>query len=85
MPLFRWRNRRRSWSTSDKSGVYVEPRGVSRRDLSLEEQSERFDRFLEWIGSDVSLAGQLFREVVSEFFNKIGLVRGKLEIRLALL
>ena len=46
----------------------------------LEEESEVFDRFLEWIGSDVPLAGQLFREVVVGIFQQNQLVRGKLAV-----
>jgi polyhydroxyalkanoate synthase subunit PhaC len=43
-----------------------------------EERSEVFDRFLHWIGSDVPLAGQLFREVAIEIFGQNRLVRGEL-------
>jgi polyhydroxyalkanoate synthase subunit PhaC len=46
----------------------------------LEEHSEAFDRFLEWIGSDVPLAGQLFREVVVGIFQQNRLVRDKLAL-----
>jgi polyhydroxyalkanoate synthase len=46
----------------------------------LEEESEAFDRFLEWIGSDVPLAGQLFREVVVGIFQQNRLVKDKLAV-----
>lgn len=46
----------------------------------LEDHSEAFVRFLEWIGSDVPLAGQLFREVVVEIFQQNRLVRGQLAV-----
>jgi polyhydroxyalkanoate synthase len=46
----------------------------------LEDRSEAFDRFLDWIGSDVPLAGQLFREVVIEIFVQNRLVRGELAV-----
>jgi len=46
----------------------------------LEDQSETFDRFLEWIGSDVPLAGRLFREVVVEIFQQNRFVRGELRV-----
>src|SRR5216683_743100 len=42
-----------------------------------EERSKVFDRFLHWIGSDVPLAGQLFREVAIEIFGQNRLVRGE--------
>ena len=45
-----------------------------------EERSEVFDRFLCWIGSDVPLAGQLFREVAIEIFGQNQLVRGELAV-----
>lgn len=45
-----------------------------------DERSEVFDRFLHWIGSDVPLAGQLFREVAIEIFGQNRLVRGELSV-----
>ena len=47
---------------------------------SLEDHSQAFDRFLKWIGSDVPLAGQLFREVVIEIFQQNRLMRGELAV-----
>jgi polyhydroxyalkanoate synthase subunit PhaC len=46
----------------------------------LEDRSEAFDRFLDWIGNDVPLAGQLFREVVIKVFGQNQLVRGELAV-----
>jgi polyhydroxyalkanoate synthase len=45
-----------------------------------EKRSEVFDRFLCWIGSDVPLAGQLFREVAIEIFGQNRLVRGEFAV-----
>lgn len=45
-----------------------------------EERSEVFDRFLCWIGSDVPLAGQLFREVAIEIFGQNRLVHGEFAV-----
>jgi polyhydroxyalkanoate synthase len=46
-----------------------------------EERSVVFDRFLSWIGSDVPLAGQLFREVAIEIFGQNRLARGEFTVR----
>jgi polyhydroxyalkanoate synthase len=46
----------------------------------LEDSSEAFDRFLDWIGSDVPLAGQISREVVIEIFGQNRLVRNELAV-----
>jgi polyhydroxyalkanoate synthase len=45
-----------------------------------EERSEVFDRFLRWIGSDVPVAGQVFREVAIEIFGQNRLVRGEFAV-----
>jgi polyhydroxyalkanoate synthase len=45
-----------------------------------ENRSAAFDRFLHWMGSDVPLAGRLFREVVIEVFGRNRLVRGDLSV-----
>jgi polyhydroxyalkanoate synthase subunit PhaC len=45
-----------------------------------EERSEAFHRFLHWIGSDVPLAGQLFREIAIEIFGQNRLVRGEFAV-----
>jgi polyhydroxyalkanoate synthase subunit PhaC len=42
--------------------------------------SAAFDRFLHWMGSDVPLAGRLFREVVIEVFGQNRLVHGDLSV-----
>lgn len=42
----------------------------------LEDRSEAFDRFLQWMASDVPVAGQLLREVVTEVFEQNRLVHG---------
>src|SRR5207245_1317604 len=45
-----------------------------------ENRSAAFDRFLHWMGSDVPLAGRLFRDVVIEVCGRHRLVRGDLSV-----
>jgi polyhydroxyalkanoate synthase len=42
--------------------------------------AEMFDRFERWMNSDVPLAGQIFREVTTDVFQKNLLVQGQLQV-----
>ena len=67
MPLFQWGNPPAAVGVRRISPGSTLSQAEYRAEIcSLEEQSEPFDRFLEWIGSDASLVGQLFREVVEQ-------------------
>ena len=67
MPLFQWGNPPAAVGVRRISPGATLSQAEYRAEIcSLEEQSEPFDRFLEWIGSDASLAGQLFREAVEQ-------------------